>query len=414
MKTYVNFFSPNHRTVFSSLIGCFSTKPFLLAFLILVQVQVGFTQIQAVKGDKISFQKQVLTSEFLAEGVGVGDVNQDGLVDVMAGAYWFEAPDWKKHEIAQPQKFEYDKGYSNAFICHGMDVNKDGWVDFVRIGYPGKEVFWFENPKNQSGHWKRHVIHPTLGNESAGFYDIDGDGELEILGGNSATAQMVWLKPNTAEGRTEWKEYTISQKESQGSAPFSHGLGFGDMNNDGRKDVIIKEGWWESPIDPRTPDWKFHPSNLGEAAAQMYAYDFNGDGLTDVLSSSAHALGIWWHEQGKDAQRNPTWKTHLIDDTFTQTHGVAFTDINSNGSPDFVTGKRYFAHMGTDPGEYDTPFLYWYEFVPGFNPTWIAHKIDEDSGVGVHVLAEDITGDGLIDIIVSNKKGVFVFRHNRD
>lgn len=414
MKTYVNFFSPNHRTVFSSLIGCFSTKPFLLAFLILVQVQVGFTQIQAVKGDKISFQKQVLTSEFLAEGVGVGDVNQDGLVDVMAGAYWFEAPDWKKHEIAQPQKFEYDKGYSNAFICHGMDVNKDGWVDFVRIGYPGKEVFWFENPKNQSGHWKRHVIHPTLGNESAGFYDIDGDGELEILGGNSATAQMVWLKPNTAEGRTEWKEYTISQKESQGSAPFSHGLGFGDMNNDGRKDVIIKEGWWEAPIDPRTPDWKFHPSNLGEAAAQMYAYDFNGDGLTDVLSSSAHALGIWWHEQGKDAQRNPTWKTHLIDDTFTQTHGVAFTDINSNGSPDFVTGKRYFAHMGTDPGEYDTPFLYWYEFVPGFNPTWIAHKIDEDSGVGVHVLAEDITGDGLIDIIVSNKKGVFVFRQKRD
>jgi hypothetical protein len=211
-----------------------------------------------------------------------------------------------------------------------------------------------------------------------------------------------------------WKEFTISAKESQGSAPFSHGLGFGDMNNDGRKDVIIKEGWWEAPIDPKIPNWKFHPSKLGEASAQMYAYDFNGDGLTDVLSSSAHELGIWWHKQGKDSSGNPTWKTNLIDDTYTQTHGVAFVDINSNGLPDFVTGKRYFAHMGSDPGEFDTPFLYWYEFVPGAKPTWIPHKIDEDSGVGVHVLSEDINKDGLPDIIISNKKGVFVFAQIRN
>jgi hypothetical protein len=370
-------------------------------------------KVSPVKGSRITFEKQILTSEFLAEGVGVGDVNQDGLMDVMAGAYWFEAPDWKKHEITQPQKFEYDKGYSDSFICHGMDVNEDGWVDFVRIGFPGKEVFWYENPKNESGHWKRHVIHPTIGNESAGFYDIDGDGKLEILGGNSATRQMVWLKPFLSNGRIEWKEYPISQNEKQGSEPYSHGLGFGDINGDGRKDVIIRDGWWEAPEDPKTPGWKFHPADLGEPAAQMYAYDFNGDGLQDVLSSSAHELGIWWHEQGKDKDGNPTWKTHLIDDTYTQTHGVAFVDINSNGLPDFITGKRFFAHMGADPGEFDTPFLYWYEFVPGAEPTWIPHKIDEDSGVGVHVLSEDMNKDGLLDIIISNKKGVFVFTQKR-
>ena len=69
--------------------------------------------------------------------------------------------------------------------------------------------------------------------------------------------------------------------------------------------------------------------------------------------------------------------------------------------------------MGKDPGEYEPPVLYWFEFKPGKTPTWVPHLIDDSSGLGVHVVTQDITRDGLTDIITANKKGVFVFTQVR-
>ncbi|GEO05285.1 hypothetical protein AAE02nite_29490 [Adhaeribacter aerolatus] len=364
---------------------------------------------KAIPAAEISFTKQVLHEEFIAEGVAVGDVNRDGKMDVLAGAYWFEAPDWQKHEIAQPEKFFYDKGYSNAFVSHAMDVNFDGWVDFVRIGFPGKEALWFENPQKKGGHWPVHKIHDAVGNESAGFYDVDGDGKMDLLGGNSTNGQMTWFKAPVSKNDLTWQKYPISKEKSPGSEPFSHGLGLGDMNKDGRPDVIIKEGWWEAPVDRTQPDWTFHPANLGEACAQMYVYDFDQDGDQDVVSSSAHNVGIWWYEQTQNEQGISQWTRHLISDKFTQTHSLALLDINQDGHPDLLTGKRYFAHMGKDPGEYEPPVLYWYALKPGKIPTWEPHLIDDNSGVGVHVVTQDMNHDKLTDIIVANKKGIFVF-----
>jgi hypothetical protein len=176
------------------------------------------------------------------------------------------------------------------------------------------------------------------------------------------------------------------------------------MNGDGRKDVVITKGWWECPANRTRSHWIFHAADLGEDCSQIYALD-----TASLVSASAHKYGIWWHEKLNDS----SWNHHLIFNGFSQSHGLAMADINGDGHPDLVTGKRFYAHNGEDPGAHDPAVLYWFEYLPGTTRRWIPHVIDSDSGVGLQVLVQDMNGDQLPDILVANKKGVFFFEQTR-
>ncbi len=382
-----------------------------LTLLLLMAVAFGvFAQTKSKKAHEVAFTKQVLTDDFIAEGAAAGDVNKDGKKDVMAGAYWFEAPNWTPHELAAPQTFKKMEGYSDSFLDFAMDVNQDGWVDLVRIDWPGKAAAWHENPKNKPGYWKMHPIHDHLGNESPLLVDVDGDGRLDIIGNDPTAKQVIWLSPPTKKGDTEWKKYVISHDENLATHQYTHGVGYGDINGDGKKDVVVKLGWWEGTGNPKQENWKFHPANLGQDCAQMYVLDLNGDGLNDILSSSAHNYGIWWHEQGRDSDGKETWTEHEIYKAFSQTHSLALADLDGDGDLDVITGKRHLAHQGKDPGGLDPPLMYWFEYqLNGKTPTWTPHEIDNDSGSGLHVTVEDMNKDGLLDIVTGNKRGVRVF-----
>ena len=365
----------------------------------------------------VRFEKHVLTRDFISEGAAVGDVNKDGQIDILAGAFWFEAPHWTPHEITTPQTFAPDSGYSNSFLNFTQDVNLDGWVDFIRIGFPGTSSYWFENPQGQPGHWTSHRIHAAVGNESPRHVDVDGDGRNDLLFADTEARQMIWLRAPTTPGDTVWTRHPISRKQAPGTRRFSHGLGLGDLNGDGRKDVIIRHGWWEAPPHPRSEEWTFHEAHLGAPQAQMYVCDVDADGDADVVGSSAHDYGLWWYEQGPPVQGaarqdRRTWTRHLIHDAISQTHGLDFADVNADGFADLITGKRYYAHLGKDPGAHEPAVLYWFEWKQASDgaPTWTPHRIDADSGVGLQVVAQDITGDDRTDIVVANKKGVFFFR----
>lgn len=390
------------------------TLPVLCLFLL------QFVLIHVMEAKKpIPFQKTILSNVFLSEGVSVADINIDGQLDVIAGAFWFQGPKWEKHQFSSDIRydrslkpfpsdhvFKVDEGYSNSFLNFSQDVNSDGWVDIIKIGLPGEAVFWFENPKNKAGLWKAHLLTNSLGNESPLFEDINFDGKKDLIGNDSKNKKVVWLEAPHIKNDTVWVAHTISNNPNVGVHKYTHGLGFGDLNKDGRKDVIIKDGWWESPKDVKKENWTFHPLNLQFDSAQILVQDVNLDGQMDLLSSSAHDYGIWYHLLSENGNKV---ETVLIDKQVSQTHSLAAFDFSNDKVLDFVVGKRYMAHNGKDPGELEAAKLLWFECMPGKNPTWVKHEIDDQSGAGIHSEIIDMNKDGKKDIVISNKKGVFVF-----
>lgn len=359
--------------------------------------------------DAVSFEKHELTDAFLSEGVAVGDIDQDGSPDVVAGSFWYEAPNWVPHEFREAKTFP-DTTWSDSFFHHAVDVNGDGWPDIVRLGFPGEGFFWYENPQGGDGPWKRRKVRPSVNNEAPRFVDVNGDDQVDVIFSDGESEQMVWYEFTSSPDTSYWQGHAISKPGAPGTGRFAHGLGYGDLNEDGRRDVFVRGGWWEAPPDRTEGPWTFHEADLGEPAAQMYVDDFDADGDQDVVSSSAHDYGIWWHERIAPPGADSSWTTHVIRETFSQTHALLHRDVNGDGHPDLITGKRYFAHNGKDPGGHEPAVLYWLEFRPGGDhPTWIPHRIDDASGVGVELEYADVIGDDRPDIVVANKNGVFVF-----
>ncbi|CCG98351.1 FG-GAP repeat protein [Fibrella aestuarina BUZ 2] len=368
------------------------------------------SQTAVASGD---FKKTTLSREFMSEGVAVADLNKDGKLDIIAGTYWFEAPNWTRRELIPSRTYDPRQGYSDSFLNLGMDVNLDGWDDVVIIDFPGRPAFWLENNKNKPGAWTKRMLVDSMGiaNESPGFIDIDGDGRLDILCGDRAKKQIVWLKAPTKPGETEWQRFALSRENVPGTEIFSHGIGYGDINKDGLSDVVVREGWFEGTTDKKGGNWVFHPANVGEPCSHMQILDVNGDGKNDVVSASAHALGVWWHEQITDEAGKLNFRTHLMSNTTSQTHSSIMADLNGDGRKDYVTGKRFLAHNGRDPGDADAPILLWFEFTPGKAPYYKEHVIDTDSGAGLNIVAQDMNGDGKTDLVVANKNGVFLFEN---
>ena len=358
--------------------------------------------------DRDKWTKITLDKAFRSEGVAVADVNKDGKPDVLAGEVWYEAPDWKMHEIAPPGTYDGAKGYSKCFQNFAADLSGDGWPDSLVITFPGGEAVWFENPQGKPGPWKRRTISKNACNETVVFADILGSGKPVLV--FPTGGQMAWLGvPKDLEGL--WDAHVVSEGKPPGCAQFSHGLGVGDFSGDGRNDILIKEGWWEAPEDRTKGPWTFHPAKLGPDCADMLVYDVDGDGASDVITSSAHGYGIWWFQQVKTDRGIEFVQHDVFPKLLSQSHAMVLADINRDGIKDFVVGKRFWAHGpggDADPGA--PAVVYWIEIKrpEKGKVEFIPHLIDADSGVGTQFAVADMNGDGKLDVIVSNKKGVYV------
>ena len=377
-------------------------KNFLLIFSVL-------SSVCSFSSGELKFKKTTLDDKFRSEGVGVGDFNKDGKKDVVVGDFWYEAPKWTPHEIRKPRK-ENRGGYTDAFAVYPDDYNRDGWLDVLVIPFHGSDAKWYENPKNKgTGHWKERVAFKGTGNETRLYLDLFGSGDKVFLMG--VEEKIAWVPVPSAAKVNELWPHNIIGDDPKPAHRYAHGLGAGDVNGDGLLDVTWGGGWWAQPKtkNDRSKLWKYHGKQIvKDGVADMYHLDAAGDGTNEILCTSAHGTGIYWCKQKKDgAFEINTFHKGLI----RETHSANFVDVNGDGRKDLVTGRRFFAHGFRPSLAGQASELYWFDIKmsKGKSPELIPHKIDDQSGVGAQFLTEDFNGDKKMDVVVSNRKGVFLF-----
>ena len=296
------------------------------------------------------------------EACAIADYNKDGILDVSAGEYWYPGPDYKQVKLRKLGTFGKDYMTNNGEFPY--DVDGDGWTDIIAGEFLNKKVFWYKNPGKEGlaagKMWEQHVFTETATqNEICYVRDFDGDGVPEYVANswNKKNPQLLWRFKFQKEKPT--MERTLLGKFN------GHGIGFGDVNGDGREDILFLKGWYERPEkDIFKKEWKYHDDWVmkSHASCPMIVTDLNKDGRNDIIWGEGHNYGLYWEEQLEPKDGKTQWKRHEIDKTVSQLHAMAWVDLDNDGKEDLITGKRYFAHSGKDPGAKDPLVINWFKW----------------------------------------------------
>jgi hypothetical protein len=279
----------------------------------------------------LEFTHHAVDDTFTGDEKALGDLNGDGLLDVIVGgpgARWYEAPSWAIHDV----------GGSGGWLTSHMqtaDINGDGAVDIVSPD--GHDLYWFENPRGSGGSvdddWSRHLIgsRDPLTHELI-VVDLNHDGNLDLVVNPSLQAWIQGSEP------TSWTAVDLSA--------FSNveGLAVGRVDEDDTPDIVVSGSWIHVPEAVTDPSaYVAHPFDTPEYwSISLRVADIDENGKPDIVLAPAHdSIGdlVWYSAD----EPTGTWSKHVIGQVG-YVHQFYVADIDQKGRPDIV-----FAEMSPSP-----------------------------------------------------------------
>lgn len=362
-------------------------------------------------------KRQLLTSPH--ENATVADLNRDGHVDIVSGSFIFDGPHFVPR-MYRPNHLATDYLHENSVHTH--DVDGDGWLDIIAGGWKEDGIWWYKNPGDSAAarkkEWEMHTpwtprqLTKTRGTmEMFALHDYDGDGVPELHSANYRRQHPleVFRFTQSAEGVIALTPFVLGREGG------GHGMAFGDVNGDGREDVLCEIGWYERPAgDPWAGPWEFHPETdllKMHPSCPFVVKDLNGDGRLDIIFGRGHNVGLYWREQLAPKSDGTTqWQQHTIDETWSQAHALVLADLDGDGEEELVAGKCLWAHDGGDPGAAEPPAIYYYKWHRA-ERTFTRHTIaapGEGIALNRQFAVVDLNKDGRPDLVAPSKRALWV------
>jgi dienelactone hydrolase len=351
--------------------------------------------------EELAFRVHCINPESQFSAGAAIDINQDGRLDIACGGWWYEAPDWKRHRLRDVPNI---RGRFDDYSNLPLDVDSDGHVDLISVNYRSRSLYWIRNPGPQGRTWATHLIDSPGPSETGRLVDVDGDGELDILPAGTDFASWYQRSPSEApDEQPQWIRHLLPAELA------GHGVGAGDINGDGRIDIVGPRGWAEGAPSRR---WVWHAEFQlhGDASIPILVGDVDRDGDADLVWGRGHDTGLYWMEQIRDKsqpQEDRLWRQHAIDTSWSSAHSLLWADLDGDGQPELVAGKRFLGHDGRDPGENDPLAIYAYQFNVE-RGTWKRNCLSWGGicGMDLDPKAVDLDADGDVDLIAPARSGL--------